>query len=57
MAEYLFATVSHLEQMGVHDSHLWTLQELVAARIEEVYGAKTAEAVQAAGNSEAAAGE
>lgn len=34
MAEYLFATVKHLEEMGIHDHHLWRLQELVAARIE-----------------------
>jgi cation transport protein ChaC len=57
MAEYLFATVSHLERMGVHDSHLWTLQELVAERIEQAYGAERVEAVEAAGRSEAAAGE
>lgn len=34
MAEYLYQTVRHLEEMGVHDSHLWRLQELVADRIE-----------------------
>lgn len=38
MAEYLFATVQHLEQMNIHDSHLWTLQELVARRIEAHHG-------------------
>ncbi len=38
MAEYLFATVSHLETLGIHDPHLWQLQTLVAARIEAVYG-------------------
>lgn len=32
-AEYLYNTVSHLEAKGIHDSHLWHLQELVAARI------------------------
>jgi cation transport protein ChaC len=37
MAEYLFATVAHLQQMGIHDAHLWTLQELVAERIEAAY--------------------
>ena len=34
MAEYLFATVRHLEQIGIHDPHLWELQSLVAERIE-----------------------
>lgn len=34
MAEYLFSTVHHLEQLGIHDRHLWHLQELVAERIE-----------------------
>lgn len=37
MAEYLFATVAHLQQMGIHDPHLWALQELVAERIEAAY--------------------
>ena len=37
MAEYLFATVAHLEQLGIHDPHLWRLQELVADRIEAAY--------------------
>lgn len=34
MAEYLFNTVAHLEELGLHDTRLWHLQELVAARIE-----------------------
>lgn len=34
MAEYLHNTVSHLEQLGIRDSHLWRLQELVAQRLE-----------------------
>lgn len=33
-AEYLFNTVSHLEAMGIHDSGLWRLQQLVAAEID-----------------------
>ena len=37
MAEYLYATVHHLEQLGIHDPHLWRLQRLVAERIEAVY--------------------
>jgi cation transport protein ChaC len=32
-AEYLYRTVAHLEASGIHDPHLWRLQELVAARI------------------------
>jgi cation transport protein ChaC len=38
MAEYLFQTVSKLEELGIHDRNLWRLQELVAARIEAAYG-------------------
>lgn len=38
MAEYLFATVQYLEQMGIHDKNLWTLQALVAERIDALYG-------------------
>jgi cation transport protein ChaC len=33
-AEYLRETVSHLEALGVRDSRLWLLQELVAERIK-----------------------
>lgn len=32
-AEYLYRTVAHLEASGIHDPHLWRLQEMVAARI------------------------
>ena len=32
-AEYLFLTVAHLEAKGIHDTHLWHLQRLVADRI------------------------
>lgn len=39
MAEYLHATVEHLEHMGLHDRHLWRLQHLVAERIEAAYEA------------------
>ncbi|WP_347268608.1 gamma-glutamylcyclotransferase [Paracoccus sp. (in: a-proteobacteria)] len=34
MAEYLLSTVHHLEALGLHDRHLWKLQEMVASRIE-----------------------
>lgn len=37
MADYLHATVSHLEQMGIHDAHLWKLQSMVADRIEAAF--------------------
>ena len=37
MAEYLYATVRHLEEAGIHDPHLWHLQALVAAQIEAAY--------------------
>lgn len=39
MAEYLFSTVSHLESLGIHDRHLWRMQELVAHRLEALHGA------------------
>ncbi len=35
MTEYLFNTVQHLEQMGIHDRHLWRLQEMVAERLDQ----------------------
>ena len=35
-ADYLYNTVSHLEQMGIHDELLWTLQEKVAAEIQRL---------------------
>jgi len=34
MVEYLYNTVHHLHQMGIHDSHLWRLQEMVAERLD-----------------------
>jgi cation transport protein ChaC len=36
MADYLLNTVIHLEKAGIHDPHLWRLQELVAARLERL---------------------
>ncbi|PBC03846.1 gamma-glutamylcyclotransferase [Mesorhizobium sp. WSM3860] len=32
-ADYLYNTVKNLEQRGIHDRHLWRLQQLVAERI------------------------
>ncbi|MHB1109125.1 MAG: gamma-glutamylcyclotransferase [Devosia sp.] len=37
MAEYLLSTVAMLEELGIRDRNLWTLQELVAERIERAY--------------------
>jgi len=34
MAEYLLNTVIELERAGIHDLHLWRLQEMVAERLE-----------------------
>ena len=36
MAEYLLNTVTELERHGVHDLHLWRLQEMVAERLERL---------------------
>jgi len=36
MAEYLLNTVTELERAGVHDLHLWRLQEMVAERLERL---------------------
>ena len=36
MAEYLLNTVTELELAGVHDLHLWRLQEMVAERLERL---------------------
>jgi len=41
MADYLFSTVKNLEERGIHDRHLWRLQELVARRIESAASAGT----------------
>ncbi|WP_428641690.1 gamma-glutamylcyclotransferase [Roseibium sp.] len=35
MADYLFNTASHLEEMGIHDPHVWQMQDLVAAELEK----------------------
>lgn len=35
-AMYLYQTVIKLEEHGIHDAHLWHLQELVAAEIERM---------------------
>lgn len=38
MAEYLHNTIHHLASLGIHDSHLWEMQELVAERLERLAG-------------------
>jgi cation transport protein ChaC len=35
-ASYLFQTITKLEEYGIHDSHLWKLQEMVAQEIMEI---------------------
>jgi cation transport protein ChaC len=37
MAEYLYATTSKLEELGIHDRNLWRLQALVAERIDAAH--------------------
>jgi glutathione-specific gamma-glutamylcyclotransferase len=37
-ADYLYNTVSHLEQLGIHDENLWALQALVAEEIAALHG-------------------
>ena len=36
MPDYLYNTVRHLEEAGIHDSYLWKMQELVAERLERL---------------------
>ncbi|WP_068305699.1 gamma-glutamylcyclotransferase [Pararhodobacter sp. CCB-MM2] len=36
MAEYLLNTCEHLAEAGIHDSHLWRLQDMVAERLERL---------------------
>lgn len=36
-ADYLYNTVHHLKELGIHDAGLWELQELVAAEIRTLY--------------------
>ncbi|MBS9722415.1 gamma-glutamylcyclotransferase [Tianweitania sp. BSSL-BM11] len=38
MVEYLWNTVTHLEELGIHDRYLWRLQELTAKRIDAAQG-------------------
>jgi cation transport protein ChaC len=36
-AEYLYNTVAHLEEFGIHDRNLWRLQQLVAEEIRVIH--------------------
>lgn len=38
MAEYIYQTTARLAELGIYDSHLWRMQELVAERIEKTHG-------------------
>lgn len=39
-AEYLLETVAHCEALGIHDRHLWRIQELVAERLRRYISAR-----------------
>ncbi|MDS9467746.1 gamma-glutamylcyclotransferase [Paracoccus sp. MBLB3053] len=45
-AEYLFNTVLHLKEFGIHDRNLWRLQELVAREIEDLHFPLSGEAAE-----------
>ncbi|MFM9842759.1 MAG: gamma-glutamylcyclotransferase [Dongiaceae bacterium] len=45
-AEYLYHTVSKLEEFGIRDRNLWRLQELVAAEIKRLIGEDSARAAR-----------
>ena len=36
MPDYLYNTICHLEEIGIHDPYLWRMQELVAKRLERL---------------------
>lgn len=44
MAEYLLNTVTELEAAGIHDLHLWRLQDMVAERLRQLPEAGSARA-------------
>jgi len=45
-AEYLFNTVLHLKEFGIHDRNLWTLQRLVAEEIEALHADTSRQAAE-----------
>jgi cation transport protein ChaC len=36
MADYVLNTVTRLEEAGIHDPHIWRIQELIAERLERL---------------------
>jgi len=40
MAQYVYLTALHLEQLGLCDDRLWRMQEMVAERIELAFPGK-----------------
>lgn len=47
-AEYLYNTVTHLEEFGIRDRNLWRLQHLVAAEIRTIHGLNAPSALPSA---------
>jgi cation transport protein ChaC len=45
MAEYVYLTAKHLEQLGLCDDRMWRMQELVAERIEQTFPGRITPAV------------
>ena len=43
-AEYLYNTVRHLEDFGIHDRNLWTLQHRVAEELQSIHSRAVAAA-------------
>jgi cation transport protein ChaC len=37
MAQYVYLTVTHLEQLGLCDDRTWRMQEMIAERIERAF--------------------
>ena len=37
MAEYVYLTARHLEQLGLCDDRMWRMQEMIAERIEQAF--------------------
>jgi cation transport protein ChaC len=50
-AEYLYLTVKHLEERGIHDRNLWVLQELVASEIKRIHALDRSTGVREGGAS------
>ena len=37
MAQYVYLTARHLEQLGLCDDRMWRMQEMIAERIERAF--------------------